>query len=423
MATSIGGPPTGTSQAPPQETGAAPGIATEAEEASPKGIIATIEDQFGVRKLIQEYLIPIETNNIWYTLGGVLAIALILEILTGMALATIYTPDGNVAYQTTADLIAGKRGFVWMVTLNFHYWNAFLIFALVMVHMLRVFISGGYRRGKQGLWLVGVALAGLVFLASLTGEAIHWDETGYAVPWHISEFFQALVPISIFGWHPFGDIVNLFAYSFKDLKTPATATTKLIQLYGVHVAIAPLLLAAFIGLHYYLIKVKGISTPFWIKPSGFKGPFTDHVKAWAFYGVLILGAVLVLAIFVIRDPGTMPQYLPGSPLYGYAHGPGAAGYKPSFPISWTHGMNVFVGEHLEAVGLPNIDPDIWGTVIGMTLMALSLLAIPFLDPGKREPTDFKQAFSRRRILAFGAMGLFWLVMIIGVVTNALAGAG
>src|SRR6266487_4225436 len=120
-----------------------------APEIPPRGgLWGHLEEQFGLRQLIWEYMTPVETNSIWYLLGGVLAIALVLEILTGMLLSLVYVPDAS---------------------------KAFLIFALVMIHMLRVFISGGYLRGKQGLWLVGVVLAGLTFLLSITGESLHWD--------------------------------------------------------------------------------------------------------------------------------------------------------------------------------------------------------------------------------------------------------
>jgi quinol-cytochrome oxidoreductase complex cytochrome b subunit len=110
-------------------------------------------------------------KNRLITLGA----RLTLEILTGVLLSLVYAPDAGRAYSITADLL-GAPG--WSIILNFHYWNAFLIFGLVMVHLLRVFISGGYLHGKQGLWLVGVVLAGLTFLVSLTGETLHWDEVG-----------------------------------------------------------------------------------------------------------------------------------------------------------------------------------------------------------------------------------------------------
>ena len=366
-----------------------------------------VEDQFALRQLIQEYLIPVETNTIWYTLGGVLAMALGLEILTGILLSLVYAPDAGRAYQITTGLMQTPG---WSVVINFHYWNAYVIFALVMIHMLRVFVTGGYRGtyggGKQGLWLTGVILAGCTFLASLTGESLHWDEVGFAVPWHMSEVFQA-----------FG-IANNVHYTFAELRAIPTATEKLGQIYAVHISIAPILLLLFVVMHYYLIKVKGISFPFWAKESGKKAPFSTHMREWLIYGGIILGAVLLVAIFVPRDPGIAPQLIPQSPFFGAAKGPGALGAKPTYPISWTHGMNVFFGEHL------GIEPDIWGTLVGMVLMLGSLLLIPFIDRGAKEPRGWGQAFNlRQRGWAFVAMAIFWVVMIVGVVTNALAVVG
>ncbi len=275
-----------------------------------------------------------------------------------------------------------------------------------MVHMVRVFVTGGYRAGKIGLWLTGAGLAGVVFLASLTGESLHWDEVGFAVPWHISEFFQAI------------GLATALHYNFADLLAIPSATQKLGQLYAVHLSLAPVLLILLVTMHYYLIKVKGISLPFWAKASGRKTPFGEHMKEWAIYAAVILGAVLLVAIFVPRSPGIAPQLLPTSPFYGASHGPGALGAKPTFPISWTHGMNVFVGEVL------HIEPDIWGTVIGMTLMALALLVVPFVDRSGGTPRGWSQAFDlRRRGWAYLAMVVFWVVMVVGAVTNFFAGAG
>ena len=56
-----------------------------AEAPPPVGLGGRLEEQLGIRQLIREYLIPVETNSIWYLLGGVLAIALVLEIFTGMS--------------------------------------------------------------------------------------------------------------------------------------------------------------------------------------------------------------------------------------------------------------------------------------------------------------------------------------------------
>jgi quinol-cytochrome oxidoreductase complex cytochrome b subunit len=367
------------------------------------GWLGRVGDQFGIRQMVSDYLIPVETNSIWYLLGGVLGIALVLEILTGFALSTVYTPDAATAYQNVAHLLQTAG---WATVINFHYYNAYVIFGLVMIHMVRVFITGGYRRGKEGLWLVGVGLAGLTFVISTMGEALHWDEVGFAVPWHISEMFQAV------------GLAGAMNYTFANLKDIPTATEKLSQLYALHVSIVPIILLAFIAWHYLLIRIKGISIPFWLKATGTRAAFSEHIRGWLLWSVLILGAVLLIAIVFPRDAGTAPQLLPSSPLFGAKHGPGGLGYKPTFPISWTHGMNVFVDEKL------GINPDIWGTISGMVIMLVALVAIPFVDRAESEPDGTAAAFNlRKRGWAFLAMGIFWLILIIGVVQNAIAEAG
>ena len=183
--------------APTEPAGPAGDVQAPRDDVQRKAGGLRILDQFGFRQLVSDYLIPVETNSIWYSLGGVLAISLALEIVTGLLLTYVYVPDARLAYGITANLLASAG---WAIVLNFHYYNAYLIFGLVMVHMVRVFISGGYRGGKTGLWLVGVGLAGLVFVVSLTGEALHWDEVGFGVPWNIGEVLNAIGLAGVFNY-------------------------------------------------------------------------------------------------------------------------------------------------------------------------------------------------------------------------------
>ena len=371
-------------------------------KAPPRGFLANLEDQFGFRQLVSDYLIPAESNSVWYLLGGVLAIGLALEIFTGFLLSLVYTPDAGLAYGTTEHLIATPG---WSVVINFHYYNAFVIFGLVLLHMVRVFVAGGYRHGKTGLWLVGVGLAALTFIISLTGEALHWDEVGFGVPWNISEALNA-----------FG-LAGAFNYLTDGLLDIPTATEKLAQIYVLHISIVPILLGLFIGWHYLLIRFKGISTPFWHRTSGRTVAFTEHVRGWLIWSAIILGPVLLISIFLARDAGVAPQLLQSSPLFGTEDDPGGLGFKPTFPISWTRGMNI-VAANL------GIDPDIWGALIGMGLLLLALAVIPFVDRGDSAPDSASAAFDlRKRGLAFLAMAVFWVVLIVGVVQNQITEAG
>lgn len=376
------------------------------EAASPqpvrRGFGSKLSDQFGVRQLLSDYLIPVETNSVLYLLGGVLAISLVLEIFSGFLLSLVYTPDAGQAYQITQHLLATPG---WALILNFHFYNSYLIFGLVMIHMVRVFITGGYRHGKEGLWLVGVGLAGMTFVVSLTGEALHWDEVGFGVPWNISEVLNAV------------GLAGAFNYTTDTLLAIPTATEKLAQIYVLHISIVPILLALFIGWHYLLIRFKGISIPFWLRASGRTAGFSEHIKGWVIIGVVLIGIVVVISILVPRDAGTAPQLISSSPLFGTDDDPGGLGFKPTYPISWTRGMNILAANF-------GIDPDIWGAVGAMLLMLVVLLVIPFVDRSEHEPDSTAAAFNlRKRGWAFLAMGIFWVVLAVGVVQSLLAEAG
>jgi quinol-cytochrome oxidoreductase complex cytochrome b subunit len=367
------------------------------------GILARLSEQFGVRTLVSTYLIPEDTNNFWYSIGGILGIGLVMQFLSGFILVFKYIPDAGLAYGITKSMIASP---IWRIVLNFHYFNAYVIFALVITHMMRVFISGAYRGKKKGLWFIGLLLAAVVFVIYITGEALHWDEVGFAVPWHTSEFFQAL------------GLSKFFGYTFAALLSIPSATVKLTQIYAIHLSLAAIVLVLLMLMHFFLVREKKISQPFWKSPSGEDAPFSKHVKIWCIWSGIILGIIILISAFVPRNPGVAPQLLPSSPYYGKHAGPGKLGAKPTFPISWTHGMNVFVHEKF------NLEPDIWGTVIGGVLIGGSLLIIPFVDREEEEPKNLKEVFDlRKRGYAYAAMALFWLVFLVGVIQNAVAGPG
>jgi ubiquinol-cytochrome c reductase cytochrome b subunit len=391
----------------PEQAAADGGAASTVATPPKQGFWAGWEDQFGITSLlttfVRNYMVPVETNSIWYVLGGVLAIAIGLEFLTGVILVFAYHPNAAQAYQSTVAML-DSRG--WSIILNFHYYNSYVIFVLVMVHLLRVFISSAYGGTKKGLWLVGTGLAAVVFSISITGETLHWDERGFAVPWHIGEFLEAIRLQGFFNW------------AHKALLNVNFASDKLLIIYVVHIVLLPALLATLMFLHYYLIKQKHISLPFWRRPTGRETAFGEHMRGWFIYGGIIFAIILIISIVITRDAGPAPQNLAISPFYHAKEGPGGLGITPTWPISWTHGMNRFVSICC------NFEPDIWGTVIGMVVMLGALIAIPFVDRSTHEPRSWTEAFDlRRRGVVFGLLALFWVTLIVGTVTNAVTPVG
>jgi quinol-cytochrome oxidoreductase complex cytochrome b subunit len=85
-----------------------------------RGLSYWLKDQFALAPLIGDYFIPGETNNLWYSLGGILAFALLMQGISGIILAFKYIPDAARAYGIMSDMI--QSGW-WSAIVAFHYYN------------------------------------------------------------------------------------------------------------------------------------------------------------------------------------------------------------------------------------------------------------------------------------------------------------
>jgi quinol-cytochrome oxidoreductase complex cytochrome b subunit len=73
--------------------------------------------------------------NYWYTFGGILAICLVIQIITGVVLAMHYTASVNEAFGSV-ERIMRDVPFGWLVR-NIHMVGASMFFLAVYVHMFR----------------------------------------------------------------------------------------------------------------------------------------------------------------------------------------------------------------------------------------------------------------------------------------------
>ena len=81
-------------------------------------------------------------------------------------------------------------------------------------------------------------------------------------------------------------------------------------------------------------------------------------------------------------------------------------------------------DECSSVANVGMDPDIWGSALGMLFMFGALVVIPFIDRGKSEPRNWKEAFDiRKRGFAFTAMFIFWVILLLGTITSLITEAG
>lgn len=121
--------------------------------------------------------IPAREGSFRYTWGsGGISVALFLILLiTGVLEMFLYTPTPEDAFESIR-LIHYVAPYGWLLR-NLHYWAAQAMVVAVTLHMVRVVLSGGYKRRRFN-YLIGSVLLVLTLLADFTGYVLRWDDSG-----------------------------------------------------------------------------------------------------------------------------------------------------------------------------------------------------------------------------------------------------
>lgn len=114
----------------------------------------------------------------WFALGAAPLALLLVQVVSGVALALHYVPSNEGAHESVRQLTEAVP-FGWYLR-SLHRWAAVLLVLTALLHVLRVFLDGAYRRPRGLGWLTGGVLLSLVLLTSFTGELLtgsassHW---------------------------------------------------------------------------------------------------------------------------------------------------------------------------------------------------------------------------------------------------------
>lgn len=338
----------------------------ESVQAQPPGrtrrVIDVIDERLGIKAL--EYPVPEHANNLAWSLGGVTAAAFALLIVTGVLLVQFYDPTPEAANQSVRDMVTDVWGMGFVRAL--HFWAAQAMYVTAALHLLRVFFTGSYKRPREGNWLVGVAMFGLVILGVFTGTVLKWDQEGFEALGHNLEIGKLLGGVGIWFSPEFADRVPI-----------------LVRLYGAHVVIIPGLILMLVILHGLLVKRHQIS-PHPSLPTDASGdqapaeeptePFTHHLRRIGAFGLALAGVLGILAVLV--PPAVGPAPVEGLEIT-----------KPPWSFWWMFTLENWVG--------------LSGIIYGGGALFLLLTILPFVD---RNPN---RLWRRRPV----AMALCLLVLL------------
>lgn len=312
------------------------------------GLIDWLEERTALpgalRRLLEE---PVPGGARWsYVLGSAVLFALLVQALTGALLALNYAPTADSARASLlfieSEVVAGR------LVRSLHFWGATLMIALLLCHLLQVFLWGAYRRPREATWIAGVLLLLVTLGFAFTGSLLPWDQNAY---------WATQVGMNILGTAPLaGPALQRVAQGGAQI-----GNLTLTRFYTLHVVVAPLVIAALVLLHLALFRRRGV-TPHWSlsKEEGEKRrePFwPDQAARDALVILVVLAALVSLAAGFPPEVGP-----PADPAKPYDARPEWY-FLPLFEL-----LRHFEGplEPLAAFVLPGAG-------------VLFLLAIPFLD--------------------------------------------
>lgn len=330
------------------------------------------------------YPVPQHANSLAFTLGGITLVSFILLVVTGIYLGQFFDPGTVEEAHTSVFTITDSQVFIGGLARSLHYWLATAFTATLVLHMVRAFATGAFKAPREFVWISGVLLFGLGAAALFTGTVLKADQEAVEALAHNNE---------IAGF--FGAFGFWFSADFTD------SVTQIERLYIAHVSLVPALIAALILAHVLLVKKHRMAPLPWGSAAEVadrerdehRVPFTSHLRHIGLWGLVVLGATLVLS-------GLFPAFL----------GPqGAEGIeitKPPWYFLWLYQPENWFG--LNAL---------W---VFSALLFVGLLLIPVFDrSSERDP--------RRRRLWIG-VGLTvivaWIVLtVVGAATEVVSHVG
>jgi ubiquinol-cytochrome c reductase cytochrome b subunit len=191
-----------------------------------------------------EHPIPPQTASWAYVFGSAAVATFALQLVTGILLAFVYVPAAGEAWNSLQTL-NHQVTFGWMIR-GLHGWGSNFMVAIVLIHMVQVFLFGAYKFPRELTWVIGVLLLLVTLGMAFTGQVLRFDQDAY---WGLG------IGASIASRVP---LVGPWAVDLL-LGGPIIAGATLSRFFALHVFLIPGLLIAFVGLHVLLVLKLGVN--------------------------------------------------------------------------------------------------------------------------------------------------------------------
>ncbi|MET8046938.1 ubiquinol-cytochrome c reductase cytochrome b subunit [Streptosporangium sp. NPDC005286] len=382
------------------------------------GASGFIDDRIGAGNFLRRNLRKIFPDHWSFLLGEIALYSFIILLLTGTFLTFFFKPSmGHVEYTGSYGPLQGvmmSEAYASSLAISFdvrggllmrqmHHWAALLFIGGMMVHALRVFFTGAYRKPRELNWLIGVLLLTLALAAGLTGYSLP-DDLLSGAGLRITEGVAISLPlvgtwITFFlfgGEYPGVDIVSRF--------------------YSLHILLIPGILLALISAHMILMWVQKHTQ----MPG--KGRTNENVVGAPFYPAFMVkaGAYFMFTFGVIALLGTFAQINPIW-LYGpYTPADISAGSQPDFYMGFLEGsLRLMPAWEINVLGFTLPMSVLIPALVPMGIIMTGLALYPFIeqwvtgDRREHHVADRPRNNPHRTSIGISAMTFYGVLWLLG----------
>jgi ubiquinol-cytochrome c reductase cytochrome b subunit len=334
------------------------------------GAVGYADERFGTARFLRGKMKKVFPDHWSFMLGEIALYSFIILLLTGTFLTLWFKPSMSEvvyhgsyaklegvrvseAYDSTLRISFDVRGGLLMRQI--HHWAAVLFLASIMVHMLRVFFTGAYRKPREINWLIGLGLFTLGILEGLFGYSLPDDllsGTGLRITQGVMQSIP-LVGTYLF-YFAFGG-----AFPGQDF---------IPRLFTVHVLLIPGIMLALVGAHFLILWHQG-HTQF----AGAKRT-QKNVVGKPFFPVFMIkaGAFFMFTFAVVALLGTFFQVNPIWLFGPYTPDSITAGSQPDFYMGFLEGALRI---------MPNWETNLLGHTIAWNVAIPALLPLGLIMTG------------------------------------------
>jgi ubiquinol-cytochrome c reductase cytochrome b subunit len=388
------------------------------------GLGRGIDDRLGSSNFVRRSLNKVFPDHWSFMLGEIALYTFVILLLTGTYLSFFYTPsltevvyDGSYiplkgvtmsqAYASTLDISFDVRG--GLIMRQIHHWAALLFMASIVVHLMRVFFTGAFRKPRELNWVIGVALLVLGIAEGFAGYSLP-DDLLSGTGARIANGIALSIPV-VGTWAAF----LVFGGEY-----PGTAL--LDRLYSAHIFLLPLAILGLITFHLMMIWYQ--------KHTQFAGPgrTEDNVVGSRLYPAYAAkaGGFFFLVFAVLAAMGGLAQINPVW-LYGpYDASQVSAGSQPDWYVGFLDGSTRLMPNwEFEGLGYTVSFNVLIPTVIMPGLIFTAMALYPWLEARFTGDRAYHNLLDRPRDVptrtAIGAMSItFYIVLMIAGGNDVIA---